>query len=275
MPDAGYFAEPVQGPMARTVTDCALFLDAMAGFEPRFPISFPAPDTPYQTAVERANGKLRIAFTPDLNGFAPLDREVDECIRAALNLLEKNGAVVDELSPELAELDHTYHTLRGLLWATIFKHAPAAITDSCKQTLKENTAFGRALTVDDVVDANLNRTTMFNNMLKLFQTHEVLALPTVGCMPHLQSEEWVHEIGGQTLTGYMDWLRYAFLATVAGLPAISVPVGLGPNGLPVGMQLIGKPRGEAALLAAARAVEMAVGGPLGPIDPNVTHLKGA
>lgn len=90
-------------------------------------------------------------------------------------------------------------------------------------------------------------------------------------MPHLQSEEWVQEIGGQTLTGYMDWLRFAFLATATGLPAVSVPAGLGPRGLPVGLQLIGKPRGEAGLLAAARAVEVAVGGPRAPIDPQVTH----
>lgn len=86
-------------------------------------------------------------------------------------------------------------------------------------------------------------------------------------MPRLQSEEWVREIAGVALTGYMDWLRFAFLATVTGLPAISVPVGFGPGGLPVGLQLIGKPQGEAALLAAARRVEMVMGGPRSPIDP--------
>ena len=95
----------------------------------------------------------------------------------------------------------------------------------------------------------------------------LLACPTVGCMPHSTSEEWVRNVGGVELVGYMDWLRFAFLATVTGLPAISIPVGLGPRGLPVGLQLIGKPRGEAALLAAARFVEKTVGGPLGPIDP--------
>jgi amidase len=71
----------------------------------------------------------------------------------------------------------------------------------------------------------------------------------------------------------MDWLRFAFLATTAGLPAMSVPVGPGPGGLPIGLQLIGKPRGEAALLAAGRAVEMVMGGPLPPIDPVVTHSR--
>ena len=123
------------------------------------------------------------------------------------------------------------------------------------------------MTYEDIVDANLNRSTLFNNMLSLFETFDVLACPTVGCMPHVSSEEWVQRVGGVELTNYMDWLRFAFLATTTGLPAISVPVGRGPRGLPVGLQLIGKPRGEAALLAAARQVELTFGGPLGPIDP--------
>ncbi|MGB0505419.1 MAG: amidase family protein, partial [Pikeienuella sp.] len=226
----------------------------------------------YQSVVDRADGKLRIAFTPDLNGISPVDAEVESHLRATLSLLESNGATVDEYCPELPELERTYHTLRGLLWVTATRRMDPIIRKNFKSTLEENTKFGEALSVFDIADANLNRSAIFNNMVAFFDTYDVLALPTVGCMPHPQSEEWVKTVGGQTLTGYMDWLRFAFLATVTGLPAISVPAGLGPRGLPVGLQLIGKPRGEAALLAAARSVEMAVGGPLGPIDPNVTHL---
>jgi len=88
-------------------------------------------------------------------------------------------------------------------------------------------------------------------------------------MPKPIELEWVKEINGEKFSGYMDWLRPSFLATVTGMPAISVPVGLS-NGIPVGMQLIGPPRGEAILLSAARAVELAVGGPFGPIDPIFT-----
>jgi amidase len=135
--------------------------------------------------------------------------------------------------------------------------------------LAQNTVFGQSLTIDDIIDANLNRSIIFEQMLALFEKYDVLACPTVGCMPHLASKAWVSLVGGVELTGYMDWLRFTFLATTTGLPAISVPVGLGPRGLPVGLQLIGKPRGEAALLAAARRVEIVVGGPLGPIDPIV------
>jgi amidase len=266
---AGYFIEGVQGPMARSVRDCALFLDAMAGYEPRFPISFDAPNTPFQEEVLRADSKLRIAFSTDLNGISAVDADVEEHLRAVMIHLEKNGATVEETCPDLPELNKTYNTLRSIRWATMARRLDPAIRKHFKPTLEQNIRMGEALTMNDVSDANLNRSTIYNNMVELFDTFDVLACPTVGCMPHPQSEEWIREVGGQRLDFYMDWLRFAFLSTVTGLPAISVPVGLGPRGLPVGLQLIGKPRGEAGLLAAARAVEVAVGGPLGPIDPNV------
>ena len=265
--DNAFMIEPTQGPMARSVTDCALFLDAMSGFDPRIAISYPAPYTPYQEAVKRADGKLKIAFSPDLGGFGQIDTEMKQHLSDVMYQLEKNGTRVELTSPDLSKLEHTYHTLRGLIWAADAKRMSHDIQQHFKKTLADNMTFGLALTLDDIVEAYLNRSMIFNAMIELFNTYDVLACPTVGCMPHLQSEEWVRVVGGIELPGYMDWLRFAFLATTVGLPAISVPVGLGPRGLPVGLQLIGKPRGEAALLAAARYVEMAVGGPWGPIDP--------
>lgn len=94
----------------------------------------------------------------------------------------------------------------------------------------------------------------------------------MGNMPRPRSKEWVHEVGGTELTHYMERLRFAFLAAVCGLPVISVPVNLGSRGLTVGLQLIGQSRGEPALLAAARAVKMATGGPLAATDPDAMHL---
>jgi amidase len=267
--DAGFFTEGVQGPMARTVTDCALFLDAMAGFEPRFPISFPAPDTPFQEAVRQADGKIRIAFTPDLGGFGPVDQEVVDHLQGVLRLLEGNGATIEEACPNIDTLEETYHTQRGLNFASGAGRLPQEVQRHFKQTLADNVIFGRSMTMERVIDAQRNRSTLYRNMVAFLGEYDVLAMPTVGCLPHLQSEEWVSEIGGKTLTFYMDWLRFAFLASTTGLPAISVPAGIGPRGLPVGIQLVGQPRGEAALLAAGRAVEVAVGGPLGPIDPVV------
>jgi amidase len=267
--DTAFIIEGVQGPMARSVRDCALFLDAMSGFDPQIAISYPSPEIPYQEAVIRSEEKLKIAFAPDLGGFGQVDPEMAQHLAAVMRQLEKNGARIEETCPDLAHLERSYHTLRGLMWATAAKRLPPEVQAHFKSTLAENTAFGQALTVEDIIDANLNRSILFNNMLSLFGTFDVLACPTVGCMPHLASEEWVRHVGGVELTNYMDWLRFAFLATTTSLPAISVPVGRGPGGLPVGLQLIGKPRGEAALLAAARQVELTCGGPLGPIDPII------
>jgi len=269
--EAGYFTEGVQGPMARDVRDCALFLDAMSGFEPRSPISYPAPDVAYQQAVLQASPKVRIGFSPDLNGFSPVEPDMDRYLRRALAAVERNGATVEEACPDLPELERSYHTLRGMMWATSFKNAPESLTRHFKDTLRENTEFGWSLSMQDIADANLYRTKIYQNMREFLETYDVLACPTVGNMPRPQSEEWVRQINGVKLDGYMDWLRFAFLSTTTGLPAISVPVGLSDDGIPVGIQLIGPPRGEAKLLAVARAVEMAVGGPLGPIDPRAPH----
>ncbi|MBZ0128403.1 MAG: amidase [Rhodobacteraceae bacterium] len=270
--ESGFMIEGQQGPMARSVRDCALFLDAMAGWQPRLPASYPPPDRPYQQAVIEADGKVRIAFAPDLNGFSPVEPEIDQHLRAALAAVEQNGGMVDEACPDLPALERTYHSLRGLLWAAAFRRAPESLTRHFKPTLAGNLAFGRSLTMDDMADAELDRTVIFRNMVDFLQDFDVLACPTVGNMPRPVDVEWVDQVNNVRFPGYMDWLRFAFLATTAGLPAISVPVGLSQGGIPVGIQLIGKPRGEARLLAVARAVELAVGGPFGPIDPNVTHI---
>jgi len=268
--DQAFMIEGAQGPMARSVTDCALFLDTMAGFEPRSPISYPAPNTSYFESVQKPNEKPRIGFSIDLNGFGAVDKEMEEHLHGALAMFEKNGASVEEISPDTSKLEDTYHTLRGMMWATESNLWTDDITRHFKQTLKENTEFGKALTMEDIGLAQINRSRIYADMLSIFEKVDVLALPVVGCMPHPQKEEYVSEIGGQTLDGYMDWLRFAFLATVTSLPAMSVPVGLGPRGLPVGIQLIGRPRDEAGMLQVARFIETTMGGPFGPIDPVVT-----
>jgi amidase len=268
---AGFSTEGVQGPMARSVRDCALFLDAMAGFAPALPTSYPGLQTGrFEDAVIEASPRLKIGFSPDFNGMAKADPEVLAHLRGVLGKMEGHGAIIEEACPDLSDLERTYYTLRGLDMAVAARQTSDDIARHFKQTLADNMAFGRRLTIDDVADAALDRTVIFNNLATFLETYDVLACPTVGCMPHPQTEEWVREIDGHNLPGYMDWLRFAFLATTTGLPAISVPVGPGPNGLPIGIQLIGRPRGEAELLAAAQVFENVAGGPATPIDPVVS-----
>ena len=272
-PDAaGFIIEGLQGPMARNVRDCALFLDVMAGFDPVFPISYP-PDAagPYQEAVDRAEGALRIAWSADLDGECPVDPDMLTHLEDALAQLARDGHHIDAPDISLPNMKRTYYTLRGILWASLMRDIDPSIRAGFKSTLEDNIQRGLALTMDDIVDAQTGRTTIYHNLRKLLLDFDVLACPVVGCMPKPVEVEWIKGVGGQGFDFYMDWLAHAFPATVAGLPAMSVPVGLTKDGLPVGLQLVGRPRGEAALLAAAALVERAVGGPLPVIDPLVRH----
>lgn len=262
-----FHTEAVQGPMARDVADCALFLDAMAGFDSCSPISFPAPQKPYQQAVGEADGKVRIAFSRDLNGLAPIEPSVEAVLREALKKVERAGGIVEEACPDLPYLDKTYRVLRAMLWAALPGRAPVEIQRHFKRTLTENIAYGRQLSIDDVYDAQLNRAVLFANMCKFLETRDVLACPVVGVEPKPVEIEYPPEVNGEPVTDYVEWLRFSFLSTATGLPAVSVPAGFTPDGMPCGIQLIGPPRGEARLLQVARALEDAVGFGNTPIDP--------
>lgn len=269
----GFNIDGVQGPMARDVADCALFLDAMAGFDARLPISMPVPATPFQDAVKQADAKVRIAYSPDLNGFAPVSNEIDAVLRSALQLAERNGASVEEGCPELPDLDRIYRTLRAMLWAAGPGRAPDDVQKHFKQTLTDNINDGRKLNIDDVYDAQLGRTVLYHRMREFLTRYDVLACPTVGLEPGMVEEEFPSELDGTPLSDYIVWLRFSYLSTATSLPSISIPAGFTESGMPVGLQLIGQPRGEARLLQVARVLEESIGFPKTPIDPVQPEAK--
>ena len=268
-PSGGWINEGVVGPMARSVRDCALFLDAMVGWERTDPASFPS-DPIFEQAVLEADEKVRIAFAPTLSGLCPVEPVIAEALAAAMAKVQSAGAVVEEACPDLPRLVQTYYVIRAFAQATGTLRTPPKVKDQFKQTLKDNIEIGRNLTIEELANANLDRNALFLTMERFLRDFDVLACPVVGAMPRAHEIEWIDEIEGQRFDFYMDWLRFAFLATTCGLPAISVPIGLSPDGLPIGVQLIGPPRGEATVLRVARAVEMAVGGPMKPIDPVIS-----
>ncbi len=266
---AGWITEGVMGPMARSVRDAALFLDAMCGFESAVPFSLPTPATPFQQAVIEATPKVRIAYAPDLGGFGAVEPVIRKAMADALTKVEAEGGAVIEECPNIEGLEKTYRRLRGIGMAASYAQMPDAIVEQVKPTIRENLAYARTLTLEDVTIAQVDRTRIFLSVQQFLQDFDVLACATVGAMPRALGIEWIDDIEGEQYEDYLGWLRFAFLATTTGLPAASVPIGLSPDGLPIGLQLIGPPQGEAKVLAVARAVEMAVGGPLGPIDPIV------
>jgi len=261
----GFHTEGVQGPMARGVLDCALFLDAMSGFDPASPISFPPPAQPFFETTQRPATGYRIGYSATQGGLGTTSSAMDAALRRALDRLARAGAEVEDHCPELTGLDRTYRVLRAMLWAAMAGRAPEAITRHYKATLRDNIAYGRDLTVEDVYDAQRSRSAIFDAMTGFFERFDVFACPVVGVEAGPIEEEYPGVGTGQG--DYIDWLRYSFLSTTTGLPSMSVPVGRMPDGMPVGLQLVGRPRGEAELLRIARAIEIEMGGPMRPIDP--------
>jgi amidase len=270
-PLMGFDTTPVEGPMARNVADCALFLDAMAGFHSAWPGSFPAPETSYLATCLQDAGPVRVAFAPDLGGLGPVTPEMQAHLRGAMDRLNGNGIDVEDAAPRLDGVDQCFRHLRAFAMWTAYRHAPKAMTDHYKPTLRQNIEDGRAITLDQLGDAQVTRARLYDTMRQFLETFDVIACPVTGIGALPVEVEYPTEIAGVASHDYLDWLRFAFPATLCGLPALSLPVGRDPRGIPVGLQLIGQPRGEARLLQIARTLEERLGGPMTPIDPVIRH----
>ncbi|MEM8749661.1 MAG: amidase family protein [Pseudomonadota bacterium] len=263
----GFSHEGISGPMARSVEDCALFLDAMCGYDDRAPLSLPAPEESFMSAVQRSDPKVRIAYAPTLNGFAPVEAEIADVMAATLKKLQGDGASVDEACPDLSGLYDTYVTLRAMTWMALPGRARESIKKHYKKTLADNIEVGRNLTVDKIIDAGLVRTQLYHSMRTFLSDFDVLACAVVGLEPTDVEIEFPSSVAGEPMSDYIDWLRFSFLATTTGLPAISVPCGFTKSGMPVGIQLIGGPRADAKVLQVARALEQCLDLGTAPIDP--------
>ena len=268
--DLAFAPEAVDGPMARDVLDTALLLDAMCGYDPRHPISLEAPGVPFQAAVRENPGRIRIAFAEDLGGFAPVEGEIREVLRTSLETVADRDVIVEESCPDLPGLNDTYLTLRGIHYGAVADFLPDEAKAYFKRTLRGNAEFGRNLQAADIFRALRNKTALYEIMRRFLESHDILALPVTGIAPGPVEIEYPPSIDGVEMGDYVEWLRFSFLSTTTGLPSIAMPAGFTPRGLPVGIQLIGPPRGEARLLQVARAVEERLNLPTGPIDPLVS-----
>ncbi len=269
--EAIFLNEATSGPMARDVEDIALFLDSMAGYDPRQPITLEAPGTAFQDAVKQPVKDVRIAFSEDQNGFAPVEKEIRNVLQQAMKSVAANGNQVDETCPALPDLYETYVNLRGVFYGTVTDTAPPHIQKHFKHTLRENIEFGRNLTSAQIYEAFRNRSVLYQTMRIFLEDYDALAIPVVGLEPSMVEVEYPQMVDGEPMEDYIDWLRFSFLATTVALPAVVLPAGFTASGMPVGIQLIGPPHGDAKLLQVAKTVEDAIQFGNIPIDPNVTH----
>jgi amidase len=248
----------VHGPMARNVEDIALLLDAMSGEHPADPLSLPRLPTSFLSAARSGNRPRRVAYSPDL-GITPVDPEVAAITRKAAARFAEAGVIVEESHPDLREAHECFHVLRAFDFAI----SKAALLRSKREYLKPeviwNIEEGLKLSVEKIERAEGQRVAMAARTLEFFKTYDLLLTPATIVAPFPIENRYVAECAGKKFDNYVEWLGIVYAITLACCPALSLPCGLTASGLPVGLQMVAAPRGEAPLLAGAKVLEDILG----------------
>ena len=255
--DLAWDSYSVQGPMARTVADVALMLGAIAGPDPRAPLSYPADPRAFTAAARGRDLKgLRVAWSPDL-GVAPVDAEVRRVASQAPVLLRRLGARVDEAHPDFEDVLEIVLVSRGASMAARHAEKLPKWRDVMQENLVKNIEYGLTLTAGQVGRAERLRTRLWHRAREFFTRYDLIVTPTVAVPPFPVEEMYPKAIDGRPMGNYIEWVLLTYAFTVIGVPAISIPGGFTRDGLPVGLQIAGRWRDESTVLRAAAAFEAA------------------
>jgi amidase len=252
----GWASLAVLGPMGRTVEDVALLLSAIAGPDPRAPISLDTPGDRYAESLERDFNGTPIAFDPNLGGL-PVDSRVADVLEQGLTGFRSAGCQIERAGIDWKGADEAFQTLRAWEVASATAGLPGEALEVLKQTIQWNVAKGRALTGADVSRAERLRTEIFQRMHVFMQDYAFLVLPVNQVPPFDVDVPFPEEVAGVRMETYIDWMKSAYFVTVTGHPTISVPCGFTPEGLPVGVQIVGRHRDDFGVLQLAYAYQQA------------------
>lgn len=259
----------VQGPMARNVGDVALMLDAMAGLHPGDPISFDAPAQSFVESVDEPQVPKRIAYSPDLGGLVPVAADIAEVCAVAAARLTNLGASVEDTCPDLSDAREIFHVLRANQFVGDLAEIIGDNRHRVRQEVVWNLEQGLKLTAADIAKAERARSQLYDRAAEFFKTYDLLVTPATIVAPFDINIRAINEVNGHCFQNYFDWYTIAYAITITSLPALVLPCGFTKESLPVGLQVVGPPRGEASLLGAARLIEdlFGIAGRL-PIDPK-------
>jgi len=249
------------GPMAKTVADAALLFSVQAGPDLEDPLTLPEPGVSFLDALVANSdlGGMNIAYSPNLHGL-PVEPEVTAVISTSADVFSNLGANVVEDYPDLSQAMDVFQAQRAAVLANLGDNLDQTLPDwraHAKDTAVWNIEKGQSISARELLASELVRSQIYSKVAKFFTQYDALILPAAQVAPFDSTTDWVHEINGQQMESYIDWMTICCAITVTGLPAISVPAGFTPQGLPVGVQIVGKPRGDLDLLRLAHCFEQA------------------
>src|SRR5262249_56301822 len=246
----------VDGPMARTVADVAVMLRAVAGPAPGSPtaIGAPLPDAP----LARDCRGVRIAWSTTPGG-APVDRRVRAIVDDQQRVFESLGCCVDAAEPDFTDFDAVFKAVRAVAFLTGVAPRIGGSRDRVKDTIRWEIERGERLTSAEIAWALAKRTEPLHRMRQFMDRYEFFVLPTTQVPPFDVAQPYPSEIEGVQLETYIDWMKSCYFISIVGNPAISVPSGFTAEGLPVGLQIVGRHNSDWEVLQLAHAYEQARG----------------
>ena len=255
MPFLGFL---VKGPMARSVGDTAFLLSVMAGSDSRDPGCYPSDPSLFAKPLERSFKGVRVAWCPDLGGL-PLDRRVRAVLEAQRKSFEALGCIVEEAWPDLGGADRIFLVVR--MWRSWNLLGP--LLQEHREQMKPEAVWevesGSRFSAADIAGAMVQHGELMERMRRFQEKYEFLLCAVNQVPPFDATIEWPKEIEGVKMENYVAWMRSAYWISVTFCPAISVPAGFTAEGLPVGIQIVGRYRDDLGVLQIAQAFEQMTG----------------
>ena len=246
----------VKGPMARSVSDVAFLLSTMAGADARDPASFASHPDAFAGSLERSFDGVRVAWCPDLGGL-PLDRRVRRVLDSQRGTFASLGCIVEDACPDLSNVDEIFVTLRT--WASWNVYGP--VLAEHRAQIKPEAIWdierGKTVSGEDVARALMQQGQLLERVRRFQERYEFLVCAVNQVPPFDAAESWPQSIEGVAMENYLSWMKTAYWISTTCRPAISVPAGFTEEGLPVGVQIVGRHRDDLNVLKFAHAFEQA------------------
>ena len=244
----------VLGPIGRTVADAAFLFSAMAGPDPRAPISLSDPGSIFSRSLQKKFKGIRIAWSKNLGGL-PVDPRVTAVLESQKKVFRGLGCIVEDAEPDLAAATEAFETLRGVAFVQNYGEFLKTRRGDLKADVIANIEHGLSLTPEKIARANGLRSELYHRMRAFLERYEFLLLPVNQLPPFPVNEPWPREIAGVKMTNYLDWMKTCYWITMTSHPAMSVPAGFTKENLPVGLQIVGRYRDDFGVLQLAHAFE--------------------
>jgi amidase len=247
----------VEGPMGRTVADAALLFSVQAGPDARAPVVLETPGQAFGGSLARDFKGTRIALSPTFGGQLQVDAQVAAMIAAQGKVFESMGCALEEAVPDFSGAHEVFHIQRAMLFEINHADHYREHRDQLKSSIIWNIEAAHKLTPQEIARAERERARICALVSKFFETYEFLVVPVNQVLPFSADQEYPTEINGEKLTDYISWMKSCYYITLTGHPAISVPCGFSSEGLPIGVQIVGRRHADLSVLQLAHAFESA------------------